>query len=314
MRYVDKDLNRQWTPERVAMIRDSRPEERVHTEDEEMYELLQVLEVELGDAKGDAYFIDLHTTSAEGVPFVLFGDTLRNRAFALQIPLPVILGLEEQLDGTLLEYVNSQGYVTLGCEGGQHRSEDAANNHEALIWLALRNAGCVEGDGDRAAPWLERLRLARGRLPRVIEVRYRHAITEQDDFRMQPGFTNFDRVESGQLLARDAQGEVRARWSGWLLMPLYQGQGNDGFFLANEVHGVWLAVSGVVRRLRLSGLLRLLPGVTRHKGGKDSLIVDTRVARWFPLDIFRLFGFRKLRWHGPVLVVSRRPYDLAPPR
>ncbi len=96
-------------------------------------------------------------------------------------------------------------------------------------------------------------------------------------------------------------------------MPLYQGLGNDGFFLASEVQPFWLFVSMLLRRARLAVMLQLLPGISRHRARADSLVVDTRIARWFPLEVFHLFGFRKLRWNGPILIVTRRPYDLAPP-
>jgi hypothetical protein len=42
-------------------------------------------------------------------------------------------------------------------------------------------------------------------------------------------------------------------------------------------------------------------------------VVDTRVARLFPLEILHLLGFRKLRKDGPYLLVSRRRFDLNPP-
>ncbi|MCA9728930.1 MAG: succinylglutamate desuccinylase/aspartoacylase family protein [Candidatus Eisenbacteria bacterium] len=312
-RFLSKDLNRQFTPERVAAIRSSAESERADPEDAEMFELLQVLDAELGAAGGAAYYLDLHTTSAEGIPFVLFGDTLRNRAFADHVPLPIILGLEEQLDGTLLEHVNRQGYVTLGCEGGQHSSPAAVENHASLIWLALYHAGILGTELPEVREARVRLRRARGSRPHLVEVRYRHSIGPRDGFRMEPGFSSFDRVAPGRLLARDVRGEVRARWAGWVLMPLYQGLGEDGFFLASDVQPFWLFVSTMLRRARLAVLLQLLPGVTRHRDREDSLVVDTRIARWFPLEIFHLFGFRKLRWHGPVLIVSRRPHDLSPP-
>jgi succinylglutamate desuccinylase len=55
---------------------------------------------------------------------------------------------------------------------------------------------------------------------------------------MLPGFRNFDPVREGQLLARSGPQlarEVRAPWSGTLIMPRYQGQGLDGFFLGRAV-------------------------------------------------------------------------------
>lgn len=311
-RFIVKDFNRTWTPERVTALREADSDADLDSEDREMVALLETLDEELLPCGGNAYFLDLHTTSAEGVPFALFGDTLRNRAFAERLPLPIILGLEEQLDGTLLEYVNRLGFVTLGCEGGQHDRPESVDHIEALLWCALRSASMLSRSVD-ISEFFHRLRRVAENVPSIIEVRYRHAIRDGDGFRMTPGFTNFNSVTVGQSLAHDKQGEIRARWGGWLLMPLYQGKGNDGFFLASEVHPLWLRVSAVLRRLHLAGALQLLPGVTRHPDRDDSLVVNTRIARWFPLEIFHLFGFRKLRWQGPVLVVSRRPFDLKPP-
>ena len=313
-RFLVKDLNRQFLPERVDEV--NRADiDTLDPEDRELRDLVATVVEELEQARGDGYFLDLHTTSAVGIPFMLLGDTLRNRAFSSHFPLSVILGLEEQLDGTLLEYLNNLGYVTLGCEGGQHDLESSVDHHEAVLWIALVAAGILaEADVPDLARMRRLLDDARSSAPRVMEVRYRHAITPDDGFQMRPGFSTMQPVDSGQLLAWDARGEVRAKWDGWILMPLYQGQGNDGFFLARAVRPLWLGVSSLLRRLRLSPLLRLLPGVSRDKHREDSLIVDTRIARWFPLEVFHLFGYRKLRSYGPVLVVSRRRHDLRSPR
>jgi hypothetical protein len=54
--------------------------------------------------------------------------------------------------------------------------------------------------------------------------------------------------------------------------------------------------------------------VRRHPADADTLVVNTRVARFLPLQVFHLLGFRRRRWEGSVLVVSRRKYDLAGPR
>ena len=66
--------------------------------------------------------------------------------------------------------------------------------------------------------------------------------------------------------------------------------------------------------VRLSAVMRLLPGVRPDPDRPEVLVVDTRVARLYPLEIFHLFGFRKVRQVGNDLLVIRRRYDLAPPR
>src|SRR4029079_15833487 len=96
------------------------------------------------------------------------------------------------------------------------------------------------GSRPEVAAGRDLLRRASAGLPAVVEVRYRHAIPPEDHFHMHPGFTSFDPVRAGQPLATDAYGVVAAREDGRLLMPLYQPQGSDGFFLTKPVHPFWL--------------------------------------------------------------------------
>src|SRR6266571_973636 len=104
-RYLVRDLNRQWSAERLADLDAGRvPDDG---EAREARELRAALDQAIAAARGRVYFVDLHTTSAEGVPFGLIGDTPRHREFAGRFPLPVILGLEEQVDGVLAEYMTA---------------------------------------------------------------------------------------------------------------------------------------------------------------------------------------------------------------
>lgn len=65
-------------------------------------ELLEEIDAALARRRGPVIFLDLHTTSAAGTPFTIIADTLLNRRLALSLPAPVILGLEEHLEGTTL--------------------------------------------------------------------------------------------------------------------------------------------------------------------------------------------------------------------
>lgn len=314
VRYQHRDLNRVWTPERIRKLRETGAIAGGHPEDLEQQELLEEIDSVLHELRGEAYFMDLHTSSANGCPFLTVGDTLRNRRFAMNFPLPLILGLEEQLEGSLLEYLNNRGLITLGVEAGQHDDPASVDRFVAVIRIALAASGMLRED---PAPDMDRFRnlLASScvEMPGVVEVRYRFAITPEDRFRMQPGYSNFRPVRKGDLLATDRNGEIRAILDSRILLPLYQGQGDDGFFLATEIRPFWLKVSRAMRRLRTGSLLPLFPGVRRHPDREGVLLVDTRVARWFPLQIFRLVGYRKLRRRGKLLLVSRRRYDLRPP-
>lgn len=313
VRFIDADLNRHWTAENIER---NQPDSNIAArcaEDREQRELLAHLKQILQTARDEVYALDLHSTSAGGVPFATVGDTLRNRAFAQKFPVTILLGIEEQLEGTILEYLNNLGAVTLGYEGGQHYAESTVAAHEALVRLALVNTGILaKEDLPGIEQHFEVLKRATGR-PRIVEIRYRHAITAADDFKMKPGFENFQPVRRGELLAEQTSGAVFANETGLLLMPLYQSLGEDGFFLGREVAPFWLRLSGVLRRLKIGSLMHLLPGVARSPRDPDVFEINTNIARFFPLQIFHLLGFRKRRRRGNKLIVSRRRHDSKSP-
>lgn len=309
-RYLSQDFNRMWTEERISTVRQLSPQAWRNPEEKEQQELLDAIELTLARRQGPVIFLDLHTTSAAGVPFTVIADTILNRQLALSLPAPVILGLEEYLDGTTLNYINDLGYIAVGFEGGQNEAPSSIDYHEAVMWTILQTIGCLRGeDAPRAETLRRQLAYATQHAPRIVEIRHRHAIQEGDNFVMEPGFSNFQRVERGQFLARDRHGAIRAHETGMILMPLYQSQGADGFFLVREVRPFWLQVATRLRRRHLERLLPLLPGVRRHPTLPDTLLVNPRIARWFVLELFHLLGFRKQRPQGELLVVSRRPHD-----
>lgn len=306
-RYLVKDLNRQWSAAQLAALRSKR-EDRLDAEDREQLELAARVEDAMRRARGDVYLVDLHTTSAAGIPFVLFGDTLRQRRFGFSFPLPVILGLEEQLDGVLSAYFTERGCISIGIEGGQHDDPASIDNLEACLWVALVAAGLIDRERAPEHEEARRLLLARrGSLPPVIEVTARHAIAPDDEFRMAPGFANLDRVRAGQLLARDRRGEIRAKSDGLVILPLYQGLGSDGFFWGRPMSQARLTLTERVRRLRLDRMLPLLPGVRRDPVHPDWLRASARIARLYPRDVFHVFGYRRIREDGRELLVARQP-------
>lgn len=314
VRYTDADLNRQWTAENVRTAQSVKNGLAKVSELLEQHELLTVLKETVSRARGEVYFVDLHTTSAHGEPFATVGDTLRNRRFALTFPLTIVLGLEEQIEGTLLEYMNNLGAITIGVEAGQHEAMTSVDHHEAVIWSATAATGNFRRED---LPELDQGQLllqqaSGGR--RVVEVRHRHSIVPEDNFRMEPGFKNFQPVGQAQVLARDRTGEIVASETGLILLPLYQKLGDDGFFLAREVKRFWLTLSALLRKLKVGHYVHLLPGVCRDLYNENVFIINTRIARILPLQVFHLLGFRRLRWTDKYLVVSRRAYDLVGPK
>lgn len=312
-RYLDRDLNRAWLPENVRNLRIRADRKAECSEEIEQRELLSAIEtaiLESGAGENPdrpVLVIDLHTTSSQGAPFAIISDTLMNRRLAETLEIPIILGLEESIEGTILNYINEIGFSALGVEAGQHDAPSSIENHEAVIWLLLASIGCIEPASVPGIVSLQqRLSKAAGGLPQFLEVRYRHAISPADEFAMHPGFLNFHRVEKNQAIASDRRGEVRTIESGYLFMPLYQKLGEDGFFLVRGIRPFWMKLSALMRRARFDRALPLLPGVHRLAGTKDSLVIDRRIAHWFVLEICHLLGFRKHYQTTELLIVSRR--------
>jgi succinylglutamate desuccinylase len=307
VRYLARDLNRNWEVEALLDLLRRDPA-RDLPEEREQRELLHLYAPLLADARAPLVFLDLHTTSGDGAPFACMGDVLRNRAIAFSFGIPVVLGLDEVVDGSMTGFLCDLGHIGVGVEGGQHDSPRTIRTLEATIWLALVTAGCVaEADVPDLLGLRRHLAEATAGLPPVIEIRHRHVVRPDDDFVMHPGFTNFQPVRARQVVAHDRKGDIRAREDSLMMLPRYQSQGEDGFFLAREVSPLWLAVSAGLRRSRADRLVRWLPGVERDRARHDHMFVE--VDRPRAVDVFHLFGYRHQRAAGERFVFTRRRPD-----
>ncbi len=304
-RFLARDLNRRWTEQDIQKLEQRSPD-KDDTEDQQQRELLQIYRACEAEAEHGMVFVDLHSSSADGPPFTCLGDTRPNRRLAMSMPVPMVLGLEECIDGAVMDYFNRGGHASIGVEGGRHQDPRTVDRLQAAVWHLLVAAGMLEKKaidlrGERAI-----LHATGGHLPRVVEVRYRHVISEEDEFIMQPGFTSLDPVNAEQLLAHDRRGEVRSSEGALVLLPLYQGQGEDGYFLCRPVRQFWLRLSSLMRWLRMDHLAYMLPGVQRQKDDPTSILVDPRIARWLVIEIFHLLGYRKRGMRGKKLLFARR--------
>lgn len=309
VRYVERDLNRGWTEEKAAeLLACDRRELRA--EDLEQRELLEIFDRHFERTTRPLVFLDLHSTSAGGSPFCAIADTLRNRRIAFHLPVPVILGLEETVAGTMLSYLDGLGHISAVFEGGQHEDPATVDHHESAIWLTLEAAGCLGPDEIHDRDHMKkRLSRAAAGQPAVVEMFYREPVCPPEDgFRMKPGYRNFQRVRKGEILATNRFGPIRSPDDGLILMPLYQEQGADGFFLVREVRRFWLRLSALLRRLRLDRVLPWLPGVSRHPTDEDALLADPRVCRYFLVEVFHLLGYwRAGEENGRFRFRRRRP-------
>ncbi len=308
-RYLANDLNRYWDLERVERLR--RSSEPLADEDEELRDLEREIERARREDEGTVYLLDLHTTSGPRLPFATLDDNLANRKLAFELPVPVVVGLEEELADTLTTYVETRGVVTAGFESGQHDDPESVDRAEAATWIALEACGLLDrGSREEVARARRDLTSVAGSLPHVVEVRHRHPVAAGDGFRMDPDWANFRPVREGQALASDRNGPIAAPMSGLMLMPLYQKQGADGFFIVQKVEYFWLKLSAAVRHLRIDRLLPLLPGVERDPEHADAFVVDRHTARWLARQLFHLLGYRRLGPRGVrYLTMARRNHD-----
>lgn len=255
----------------------------------------------------DYYFFDLHTTSGETVPFVAINDQLNNRQFALKFPVPTVLGIEEYLRGPLLSYINDIGPVALAFEAGQHDEPISADLHLAFILKSLVMADIISAD---QVPDYEQHRslIAEHTVGQrgIFEVIHRHHVRPEDQFKMMPDFRNFMEIKRGRHLADDRTGSIFAPKNGRIFMPLYQSEGEDGFFIVRSVPYQALKLSSLLRRYNFERLLVMLPGVAKSRTEPDALVVNKRVARFLANQFFHLLGYRRKRDDGKTMTFVRR--------
>lgn len=315
-RFIRHDLNRIWEAENIEKIRkNGNPNsEAVFDEINEQITIYRQIEQIFNENKPPYYFIDLHTTSSHSVPFITLNDTLRNREFAMHFPLPIILGIEEFLSGTLMSYINLLGPIAIGFEAGHHDEITSIENHVSCLWLTLEAAGCMQ---KRDIPDYEQhhQRLARQSLDgrKVFEIRFRYERTETENFRMLEGFENFQRIQKNQLLAYNHHGEIRASESGRVFLPLYQSQGDDGYFIIREIKKFWLKISAKMRYYDAEWILKLLPGIKANDCDHHCFKVNKKIARWLVIDFFHLLGYRRLYSTKTHHYFRRRRFDTREP-
>jgi len=274
IRFEDIDLNRIWNKENIHT--NLKYIVTGNAEIKEQIELYTEIKLIMKNNNGPFYFLDMHTTSAHSVPFITISDSLNNRKFSKKFPLPVVLGIEEYLDGPLLTFINEFGYIALGFEGGQHHDDGSIANCEAFIWKALVHSKCVQ---KKNIPDYKKYKLHFTDLCckyDFFEIIYRFAIRRDDQFIMNPGFKNFEPVKKDQVLAKNNDLYILANENSRIFMPLYQKQGEDGFFLLSKISKFWLNSSIIARKLKINHFLRLIPGVIKDPDNDYTLIVDPK--------------------------------------
>lgn len=238
-RFVDRDLNRTLTADNVDLIKDT-PLSELANEKREIKEILTLIQEEIDLYKPDKVVVlDLHTTSSYGGIFSIATDDPESLRIAIELRAPVVTGMLKGIRGTTLHFFNSENLgvptTTIVFESGQHHEPLSINRAVAAITNCMRTIGSV--DPSMVENQHDHLLITYSEnLPKVTRLVMSHPLRPQDGFKMEPDFKNFQEVKKGQLLATDGNGPIYAETDGRILMPLYQEQGEDGFFLVEEVH------------------------------------------------------------------------------
>lgn len=236
-RYIDQDLNRSWTYKSIEAVKNN--EIKNTAEQEEIKELLDIIHVEIQNYSPEqVYFVDLHTTSSFGGIFSIVGDEEESIEMAKSLHAPVIKGMLKGIQGTLMHYFNTENMGikthTITFESGQHEEDESSNRAIAGIINLMRSINCVDADCVENRHDKILIEYAMN-LPEIVELVDQYKINDSEIFEMKPGYENFQKISKGEVLAKNQFGPIVAENDGLILMPLYQKQGDDGFFIVKDV-------------------------------------------------------------------------------
>jgi len=238
-RFIDKDLNRQFKEAQLKSLLEM-DEASLQNEDKELVELIGMIRQEIAEYNPEKlYILDLHTTSSVGGIFCITTNDEESIEIAKGLHAPVIKGFLKGIQGTTLHYFNEANTgvetVAVTFESGQHDEPLSINRAIAAITNCMRIIGSVRQEDVENRHDQLLIEFSRD-LPKVAELIERHDIVASDKFAMRPNFSNFQRLKAGEEIADDKDGPVTVGRDCLLLMPLYQKQGEEGFFLIKEVN------------------------------------------------------------------------------
>ena len=239
VRFIDQDLNRMWDSENLIQIEKKASTSR-NSEEKELLELLLTINDEVADyTLTSLYILDLHTTSSDGGIFAIPNYDEESLRVAKKLCAPVVLDLLKGIAGSTLHYFNEHTFdhvhtTSVTFEAGQHEDPGSINRCIAAAVNCLRSIGCVKQQ-DVENIHDQVLKAYSKRLPEITELLYKHTILHDDNFIMRPGYKNFDPIRKGDILAQDRKGDIISLLDGLILMPLYQKQGGEGFYIIKVI-------------------------------------------------------------------------------
>lgn len=236
-RYIFRDLNRSFTPENINFVR-MMPYDILEDELQELKELLETVHSLIFRHQPEMLVVlDLHTTSGGGGIFSICSDDPQSLKIAGELGVPVVTGLLNGVKGSTLSYFNHKNTgvntVSIAFESGQHDDPLSVNRAIAFVINCMKIIGSVHENHVENIHNKILLEYSSS-LPQYSSIITKYSIKTKGRFRMIPGFSSFQPIKKGQLLAYDGEEAVYAPCDGRILMPLYQSKGEDGFFVVKE--------------------------------------------------------------------------------
>jgi succinylglutamate desuccinylase len=234
VRFIDYDLNRIWKQEYIDKLAYEGYE--MLAEDEEMKDIMEVIDRESEGNYTEKILLDLHATSSDLGNFIVVPESESFHPVIKSIHLPVVVELNRYLEGTMIEYYHDKGYLAFVIEGGKIGTEGVYRLHTSGLWEVLDKIGCIHHhDHENEDHYQQQLAEISAHLPKKVKALHRHRLQKGDGFQMLPGFHNFQPIYKGQHLAMDKNGPIFAERDGMIFMPLYQNDGEDGFFIVQDI-------------------------------------------------------------------------------
>ncbi|WP_410795940.1 succinylglutamate desuccinylase/aspartoacylase family protein [Parvularcula sp. LCG005] len=222
-RFVDRDMNRSF---------DATLKDRSDCEAGEARALLEMLDQLTTDYPNrEKWLIDLHGTSGHAPPYLSICETVDTFPVAPKLPIPKVLFTPDQFPGTLVGEIVPKNWHTATFETGCLSAPVSVTNGVAVVRLILHELGVARLSETVIHRYHDALR-AQSPTRALSRFTHRHIISDDDQFRMLPGFVSFQRIEKGEHLADDRNGAVLAPADGRIVMPLYQSKGQTGFYVA----------------------------------------------------------------------------------
>ncbi len=243
-RYIAQDLNRMWHTDFVAGILAGNITKTMH-EHWELEALAKAIRAEIGRYQpAKVILLDLHTTSASGGIFTIpLESDPESVLLSASLHAPVVLGLLDGLEGTFMHYAHhpasllrapNRSVHALAFEAGQHSDSLSVNRAISATIGLLRGVSSVRNrDVDNHHDAI--LQEYAINLPKMSRITHVHHIAPDEAFVMRPGYVNFQPIEQAEYIADNRFGPIHAPSQGHILMPLYQPQGVDGYFLVEAV-------------------------------------------------------------------------------